>query len=287
MKNILTALTFSLTLLASVTPVAAVTISLYDGGASGLRPENYNVPQYSPPARGLSFTNLNLANPFQVASRSSVNNVNSTASNNIYAGFGNYDLFGNAVNTQFPALDRNNGYVLNFAVQIISESSTRPERAGFSLLVNSSDVAPGVATSVEIAFQTGRIFAQNQSFTNPTDINDISSFNPVGAGFVNYSLQVSGNSFTLTANGAPLLINRPLRDYTSFSGFGSQAYQTPSGLAFGDNTTSAQANFNIGAVSLVTNSSSVAAVPYEFSPTIGLLTLGAFATISYLKKRQT
>jgi len=281
MKTILAALTVGFTFLAGVSHAEAATITLYDGGASGVTPENYNVPEYSPPGPGLSFTNLG------GATRSSVNNVNSTASNNIYAGFGNYTVLGSPVNNQFPALNRSNGYVLNFAIQIISESNTRPERAGFSVLVNSSDLTPGVATSVEIAFQNGRIFAQNQSFTNPTDANDISTFNPVGVGFVNYSLQVSGNSFTLTANGTPLLTNRPLRDYTSFSGFGSQAYQTPSGLAFGDNTTSAQANFNIGAVSLVTNSSNVAAVPYEFSPTIGLLSLGAFATISYLKKRQT
>lgn len=281
MKTILAALTVGFTSLAGVSYAEAATITLYDGGASGVTPENYNVPQYSPPGPGLSFTNLNLATGTPTATRSSVNNVNSTANNNIYAGFSNYTIFQTPVNNQFPNLDPNNGYTLNFAVEILGGSFTNSNRAGFSVLVISSNVASGVQSSIELAFQNGRIFAQNVGFT----AGEQSTFNPVGAGLVNYSLQVLGTTYTLSANGSTILSNQ-LRDYTSFTG-PINPYSLSNFLFFGDNTTSANGNFNLGAISATTNVANATGVPYEFSPTIGLLTLGAFATFSYLKKRQT
>lgn len=287
MKSILAALTVGFTFLAGVSYTEAATITLYDGGASGVTPENYNVPQYSPPGSGLSFTNLNPVFPFTpTATRGSVNNVNSTANNSIYAGFSNYTIAQAPVNNQFPDLDPNNGYTLNFAVEIIGGSFTNSNRAGFSVLVISSNVASGVKSSIELAFQNDRIFAQNDPSTGGIfTAGEQYSVNLTGSGLVNYSLQVLGTSYTLSANGSTILSNQ-LRDYTSFTG-PINPYSLRNFLFFGDNTTSANGNFNLGAISATTNVANVAAVPYEFSPTIGLLTLGAFATISYLKKRQT
>ncbi len=296
MKNVLTGLAVGLSLLVGAShSVEAATVTLYDGGASGVTPDQYNVPEYSPSTPGLAFGNANLAFPFTPSATRNVNNVNSTSSNSIYAGYSNYTYVisgggpapGPPVNAEFPTLDRNAGYTINFGVNILSQSNVAAARSGFSILVNSSDVGSGVPASVELAFQNGRIFVQSSTTVNNNNASpvaaDISNFNPVGVGLVNYSLQVSGSTFTLSADGTPVLSNS-LRDYTSFGGFGFQAYQIPNQLSLGDNTTSANANFNLGAISVTTNNATP--VPFGFHPTFGLFILGAWATSHHFKNQK-
>lgn len=275
MKILFTAISCSLSLLAGIATADAASITLYNGSGN-------------PATQGeLTFGNFGGT----VTVTSGPVNVNTTGGfgNQNYAGYSNYTANisnfpsitpGSRVGSAYT-LDPTLGYTINFAVQILQETAANTNRAGFSIVAIGSNVAPGVQSSIELAFQNGRIFAQNVGFT----AGEASSFNPVGAGLVNYSLQVLGTTYTLSANGSTILSNQ-LRDYTSWTG-NINPYTTPNFLFFGDNTTSASANFNLGAISANINEANVAAVPYEFSPTIGLLTLGAFATISYLKKRQT
>ena len=99
-----------------------------------------------------------------------------------------------------------------------------------------------------------------------------------------YSLTINGNTYTLSANGAPLpnLTNQLLRDYASTTPNNPQylPYKTSNFISLGDNTTSAQANITLGAVSVATP------VPFEFSPTLGLLILGSWAVVYQLKNQK-
>jgi hypothetical protein len=163
-----------------------------------------------------------------------------------YAGYNNYNVSQNLVNPQFPALERSSGYVLAFTVRIPEEATTNPNRAGFSVIAQSSDVAAGVPSSIELGFQDGRVFAQDEGFEAA---EATTGFNPVGrATFTRYELAVQGDSYQLHANGRTIL-SGSLRDYTAFEG-PIDPYETPNFIFFGDDTTSARARVEIAAIQL-------------------------------------
>ena len=276
-KTALAAITFSLSLLAGVTCAQAVQVTLYDGN-SGVTP---NQAGAAPNGPWLAFGTLG-------GSQSVVpggTNLNTIGDRNFTAGYSNRSpgfTPGALVNPAFPNLDRNAGYTLNFTVQIVSEVSDGPNganRAGFSVIANSSDVAAGTAASIELGFKNDRVFAQNVGFTAG---EQTTGFNPVGANAINYSLSVSGNNYQLFANGNSIL-SGALRDYTSFAGT-PNPYTTSNFIFLGDNTTQSRANINLNAVSVNTNTA--AAVPFDFNPTFGLLILGAWTGFRHLKTKQ-
>jgi len=202
----------------------------------------------------LSLTNLNLVSPTATASEffsGNGVNLNSTAANSIYAGYTK-----NSLNSSFPPLDRTTGFSLSFNLQIISESRTNQNRAGFSIVAVTSD-----RKAIEIGFQqlsatSGNIFAQGDGITPNPDGQTNGLF--VAAENVayntniatNYTLRVQGDNYFLS-DGSDIILTGPLRDY---SGFSDQIdpYETPNFLFLGDDTTSAQANINLTRVSLQT-----------------------------------
>ena len=106
------------------------------------------------------------------------------------------------------------------------------------------------AASIEIGFQAGQVFAQNDDplFGNPpAEANAL--FSPVGMGLVDYSLTVLGSSYSLLANG-DVVLDGSLRDYSSFG----LPYNVASSIFLGDDTSSARADVNLSRVALVTPS---------------------------------
>jgi hypothetical protein len=275
MKTALAAIAIGLTVLVGATRTEAASITLYNGSGD-------------PQAQGeLVFGNLGGS---QTIGAGPVN-LDTTANNSAYAGYSNY----NPNITIFPSLsvtpgtrfgssynlDRSVGYTLSFTVQIASEVSdgaNGANRAGFSVIVSSSDVVSGTAASIELGFNNGRVFAQNVGFTAG---EQTSNFNPVGGSAINYNLSVSGSNYQLSANGNSIL-SGALRDYTSSSGT-FNPYRTSNFIFLGDNTSQSRANINLGAVSINTTT---AAVPFEFNPTLGLSILGVFATVHHLKNKK-
>jgi hypothetical protein len=206
---------------------SAATTVLYDGALGGL-----------PSDQGMVFSAFPSGSVMPTTS-GGVTNLNSTGNNAYQAGFG-------ALSPQI--LDATLGYSLEFRAEITAEShSGNSVRAGFSVIMVGADPT----ASIEIGFQDGRVFAQNDAplFGDPpAETNP--GFNPVGMGFVDYSLVVLGDSYTLLANGAAVL-GGDLRDYT---GFGLPPYTIPSTIFLGDDTSSAKANVNLSRVALVTPS---------------------------------
>lgn len=278
MKILLTAISCSLSLLAGIATAEAATVTLYNG-ALGTAPSSQGwISQTTGATQTVG---------------GGATTLNTTANDGVQAGY-----------SRFTPLNRTTGYTLSFRVQLLAEDHSNPaaqnntavdniaDRAGFSIIVLSSDLQ-----GIELGFwtndltTTNRIWAQNDGPVKADPVSAPSgtrfthaegtSFNP-SSGLINYDLSVLNNSYTLYANSSPIL-SGALRNYSNEG----SVYGLSNFLFFGDNTTSARGSFSLASVAATDAPiTSAAAVPYEFSPTIGLLTLGAFATISYLKKRQ-
>jgi hypothetical protein len=262
--------------LANSLSVSAATINLYTPG-EGLTPDT------STADGGPWLTSGSLiGGGTQTSLGISGTNLNTTLGNGILAGYSNRRANfltnpvtpGASVKEPFPSLNRTTGYTLKFTVAILSESSDSPDRAGFSVLVLSSD-----AQGIEIGFQdnreVGTVFAQNLNFTQGESETTVSLLDTLRAS-TEYDLAILGNDYTLSANNTQILTGK-LRDYDDADFL--NPYQTPDFIFLGDNTSQAQASINLGNVSLTTTP-----VPFEFSPALGLVAIGAWAIAKKIKK---
>jgi hypothetical protein len=256
-------------------PTFIETVSLYDN--LSVLPDDTNA------ITGTTQPQLAFIDPDLIlSSNSSVNRsangnttlFDTTANNGIYAGYSNYEVRGFTPSPVDPALtlDRNSGYTINFLAQVNSENNNNTDRngdglldrAGFSIIAVSSDGQ----NAIELGFDSDRIFAQADGTTQTTpspepDGTNSDTFNrtlftqaestafDTTAGLVNYSLNVFGEGYTLSADGQPILTGT-LRDYTAFKPpLGApNPYALRNGIFIGDNTPSANASVSLGAISL-------------------------------------
>jgi Ca2+-binding RTX toxin-like protein len=213
----------------------------------------------SPAAQGFLFPNLDLSAPFNLASEtvssSTVLDTTTGNDNSIYAGYSSLTTAGNPVSPTYPSLDRNTGFSLRFGAQVLEEQRTNPNRAGFSVIVLSSD-----RRGIELGFQQltggGNIFAQADGTTaNPGgQTNGLfgaaeNVAHSIGLA-TDYRLSIQGDRYRLFANGSQILTG-PLRDYSAFSG-AIDPYETPNLVFLGDNTTSARAKVSLSRIALQT-----------------------------------
>jgi hypothetical protein len=271
MKNLaISTLAVGITLANSLS-VSAATIRLYEPGV-GLTPNTSNAD--GGPYLVFGQSGGGTQTSLDGAGTNLNTTLNTTNPNATAAGYSNRGVIigipatpGAFVNGAFPRLDRTTGYTLSFNAAIVSESSASPDRAGFSVIALSSD-----AQGIEIGFSpsNGVIFAQNFNFTQGE------SFVIESLPAANYDLAILGSIYTLSANKTQILTGN-LRSYNPTALF--NPYQTPDFIFLGDDTSQARANVNLGAVSLTTT-----AVPFEFSPALGLVAIGAWAIAKKIKK---
>jgi hypothetical protein len=187
----------------------------------------------------------------------------------VSAGYSNHNFLG-LKNSAFPTLNRTNGFELSFALAIDSENHTRPDRAGFSVLMLGSD-----RRGIELGFWTNEIWAQNSSplFTHGEGIALDTTLQR------SYSLRITDDTYSLFA-GTTTLLSGSVRDYTAFAGL---PYTLPNYLFLGDNTSSGSANIQLGIVTLQSN---LTAVPEPSSLCLGstCLLIGYLATARRRKK---
>ncbi|HSJ89742.1 MAG TPA: hypothetical protein VK909_21200 [Anaerolineales bacterium] len=142
----------------------------------------------------------------------------------------------------FPILDSATGIQVNFTMQVETETHANKNRAGFSLIVLDQN-----AQGIEISFWEDQIWVQSDAQTGGLFRHgEGSAF--VATNMTEYQLAIGGDTYTLLANSAPLL-NGPVRDYSSFSGF-PDPYETPNLLFIGDDSTSSQARVKLKFVSI-------------------------------------
>ncbi len=175
--------------------------------------------------------------------------LNTMANQAIYAGYSNFN--GPVLaNPDFPnvnRLDNTLGYRISFNLQLLEESRTNNNRAGFSIIAVSQDKTK----AIELGFQklsdtTGKIFAQGccPLFEAVESV----SFNTTVA--TQYTLAVKDNAYTLLADGVQILTGS-MRDYSAFVGT-FDPYETPNFIFLGDDTTSARGSFILSQVAVET-----------------------------------
>lgn len=261
MKITLAAITVGLSLLLGTIRLNAATVTLYDSSKNSL-----------PDQQGqLSLTKIGTASE---TLGSGYTILNTTPNNETDAGYSP---------SASLTLDRSLGFTISFDLQVVSEEHTGSDkngdgiddRAGFSVIALSSD-----KKGVELAFWTDMIWTQSDNPLFTHQPSESKSYNTT-ANPIHYELLISGDNYMLYANNA-ILLSHSLHDYTAFKGL-INPYSTPNFLFLGDDTTSAQANVNLGSISVTTN---ISAVPYEFSPTWGILTLAAWGAVAQLKNKK-
>ncbi|BBC22339.1 hypothetical protein [Pseudanabaena sp. ABRG5-3] len=196
--------------------------------------------------------------------------LNTAANFAEYSGYSNYNpLTSSYFNTGFTSttLNQATGYSITFTVSLDSAttntSSSNP-RAAFSVIAISGNGNKGV----EIGFRPTEIFAQSANFTTEAQAANFTTTSTN-----TYQLTVFNNNYSLTSGGNSI-INGSLQNYsfdplTSNPPLGTfNPYTTNSFIFFGDNTGQESGTFTLGSVTLDTTP-----VPFEFSPTYGLLAI--------------
>lgn len=165
--------------------------------------------------------------------------LSGTPSSVVSGGVLNFDTRSGSIRSGWSStggtMDRTTGYTVSFDLQIAAETHSSNDRAGFSVIVLSSDLQ-----GIELGFWGNEVWAQNVGFNHG---EGTSGFNPSGSAF-SYDLTIQGSSYTLLANDTPILTGS-LRIYSA-SGF---PYTTPNFIFIGDNTFSAAADSDVGAIS--------------------------------------
>ena len=181
------------------------------------------------------------------------------------AGYSNHSPFSNPLapqilNPSFPSLDSINGFSISFQLQVLSESHSNNDRAGFSVIALGND-----GRGIELGFWEDRVFAQTDvpEFTHGEE-----GLFDTTADESDYLLTVQPSGYTLSAD-TQTILSGALRDYSSFNGTPLGVPYTLSDYLFvGDNTSSAAADVSIGSVVL---NSSLTAIPEPSTFTTGWL----------------
>jgi hypothetical protein len=259
MKLILATATVSLGFLAGINPAQAFSLSLYDGT---------NVAQPLPGQQGQLIGGALQSNgfptPLDETALSPGVFVDTSANSAEYAGYSNFipvPPSGSFVNPTFPALDRNVGFTLSFNVGFETLSNNSPNRAGFNVILISSD-----GQGIELGFKPTSIFAQSSTFSAAESTVGILDTFPNA----DYALTILGSTYQLSANGGQLLTGS-LRNYifnpqTSSPPLSFNPYTTNNFLFFGDDTGQESSQF-------ILESASIASVPVP-PQFIGMVLLG-------------
>lgn len=155
------------------------------------------------------------------------------------------DHAGNSITTTLiPNLDPNLGYRFNFTAQVISETHSSNDRAGFSAIVLGQD-----HQGIELGFWLDRIWAQNVGFTHGEETPYTTT-----TGLISYQILVQGSSYYLFANNTQILTGT-LRNYCPnfLTCSNPIPYFVPNFTFIGDDTTSAKAKVAFSAVSAEAN----------------------------------
>ncbi len=138
------------------------------------------------------------------------------------------------------ALDRSAGFTLQFDLRVDFESHASNDRAGFSVIVISSDLR-----GIELGFWNDEVWAQNWSPGDEFTHGEGAAFDTT-ANLTSYTLGILDNNYTLSAGSSPLLAG-VLRDYSAEG----VPYAVGNFIFFGDDTSRARAVVTLGEIAFV------------------------------------
>lgn len=137
-------------------------------------------------------------------------------------------------------LDRAAGFTLQFDLRVDFESHASNDRAGFSVIVISSDLR-----GIELGFWNDEVWAQNWAPGDEFTHGEGAAFDTTAA-LTTYTLGILDYSYTLSAAGSPLL-GGTLRDYSAEG----VPYTVANFVFFGDDTSRARAIVTLGEIAFV------------------------------------
>jgi len=196
------------------------TTILYDGNQNNL-----------PTDQGFSFTSIPAGPSPTITNGGSV--LNTITDTGYYAGFASNPGL-------MPNLDRTAGFSVTFNVAVVTETHNNHQRAGFSVILLSqfkNEMEP--IQGIELGFWTDEIWAQDDDTMGGTLFTHAEGVSFDTTQLTLYNLVVFTNTYTLMANGTPILNGR-VRNYMGFAGF-PDPYETPNFFFLGDDTSSAAA----------------------------------------------
>jgi hypothetical protein len=144
---------------------------------------------------------------------------------------------GNYLVSAMP-LDTAAGFQLSFNLAVLSETHTDATRSGFSVVVVGNDPTH----EIELAFWGDHVWTYDYTggaFVHGADVALDTSV------LRNYSLSVSGQQYTLSADGT-LLLSGSLKDYTA----AGLVYTTPNFIFFGDDSSRGTSSTQVGLITL-------------------------------------
>lgn len=165
--------------------------------------------------------------------------VETDAGGGIYAGYFNYNpLAKTFIHPEFPRLDRDRGFAVEFQVSLDRSSDRRRDRAGLSLTVIADDTR-----GIELAFEPDAIFAQSPTFARAEEVAIDTQM------MRSYVLSIEGDRYQLSSAGEPLVAGQ-LRSYRFSPRQHAppllfNPYTTPGFIFVGDNTSSERAVFSL------------------------------------------
>jgi len=210
--------------------------------------------------------------------------LNTAANSAEYSGYSNYNplssTYLNAPSFKASTLNQTTGYTITFTVRldsstVVDTSTPTAPRAAFSVIAVSSDTK-----GIEIGFRPMAIFSQSASFGIEAETSSAIDTNIAR----DYTLTVFNDTYSLSSSGTPI-INGALQNYvfnpaSSNPPLTFNPYTTSSFLFFGDDTGKSSGTFTLGSVNLDTTP-----IPFEFSPTYGLLAIGTGLAIKNWRKK--
>ena len=165
--------------------------------------------------------------------------------------------------TANPPLIRAEGVRLLFTVEVVAETHTSTDRAGFSVILLDQD-----RRGIELGFWTDKVWAQSDLplFKHAEEGTLRASGGPVPC-----VLTLFGDRYQLAVQRPAAtdleILQGPVRDYTAFTG-AFDVYESPNFVFIGDDTTSASAKIRLQRVELIRGQT----VPP--TPAIGRITIG-------------
>jgi hypothetical protein len=226
-------------LLPTVEAATNEVVALYDGSAgNGTQTPDEQGFTYVATSPPFSFP-LNPPDAAKQSATGGVTTLDTTGAEDDYAGY-------TAEASLMPALDRTMGYTITLTVQVVSEAHSSQDRAGFSIIVLSSDVK-----GIELGFWENEIWSQHDGQDAPLFTRDPGVMFDTTAQPVTYALVVKDDIYTLRADGVTILEGE-LRDYSNADPLlpGVNPYATDNLVFLGDNTTSAAAEIRLASVTV-------------------------------------
>ncbi len=210
--------------IAASAPIIGRVTRIYDA-AQGTMPDAQNMTYVAQPSTATeTFTNGTTV-------------LDTTLSQTQYAGY--------TLSNPVP-LSRTLGYALRVGVQVQAESHGDNNRAGYSIIVLSSD-----KIGIELGFWADSIWAQEGGLPPDLFTRAEAGAHNTTTGVIDYDLVVLDDSYTLQTADAQIVAGL-LRDYTAFMGV-LDPYEAPNFIFLGDDTTSAAARIALESVALIRN----------------------------------